>query len=115
MIVSHESKLEYTKINNELTKGASIKALISPNEGWDGHVMRVLELEVGGHSPRHEHPWPHINYILEGQGIVFLDGEEIEVKSGSYAYIPSGKMHQFINTGTSTFKFICIVPEEGHK
>lgn len=115
MIVSHEDKIAYKNINNDTTKGASIKALISPKEGWDGHVMRVLELEVGGYSPRHEHPWPHINYILEGEGALFLDGEEIAIKAGSYAYVPSNKLHQFMNKGNTKLKFICIVPEEGHK
>lgn len=115
MIVKHEDMIQYTKINNDATKGASIKALISPKEGWKGHVMRVLELEEGGYSPKHEHPWPHINYILEGEGYVYLNGEKTSVKAGSYAYIPAGELHQFVNTGNSTFKFICIVPEEGHK
>ena len=49
-----------------------MKALISPAEGWDGYVMRVIELAQGGYSPRHTHEWPHINYILEGHGSLRL-------------------------------------------
>ena len=44
-----------------------------------------------------------------------MDGEDFEVESGSYAYIPEDLVHQFTNTGDGTFKFICIVPEEGDK
>lgn len=115
MIVSHEDNVETIKFDNPEAKGASMKAIVSPEEGWEGHVMRVLELEEGGYSPKHNHPWPHINYMLEGEGVLFLDGEEHKVKKGSYAYVPAGKLHQFKNAGSGVFKFICIVPEEGHK
>ncbi len=115
MIVSHEENVEARIFNNEEAKGTSMKAIISPKEGWEGYVMRVLELEVGGYSPKHNHPWPHINYMLEGEGILSLDGEEYKVKKGSYAYVPANKVHQFKNAGNGIFKFICIVPEEGHK
>lgn len=115
MIVSHEDKVEKIIFDNPEAKGASMKAIVSPAEGWEGHVMRVLELEEGGYSPKHNHPWPHINYMLEGEGVLFIDGEEHKVKKGSYAYVPAGKLHQFKNAGSGVFKFICIVPEEGHK
>jgi quercetin dioxygenase-like cupin family protein len=95
-------------------KEASVKVLVGSNEGWN-HVMRVFELEVGGHTPKHAHDWPHINYILEGSGVLFLNGLENKVEAGSYAYIPSNELHQFRNVGNEVFKFICIVPSENHK
>ncbi len=115
VIVSHESNIEMKKLESPEVKGASMAALISPKEGWEGYVMRVLELTEGGYSPKHSHPWPHINYMIEGEGLLFLDGEEKEVRAGSYAYIPEDKMHQFKNAGKGVFKFICIVPEIGHQ
>lgn len=115
MIVSHEDNVETVVFDNPEAKGASMKALISPKEGWEGYVMRVLEISEGGYSPKHSHPWAHINYILKGNGILFLEGEEHQVKEGSYAYVPEDKAHQFKNDGEGIFKFICIVPEIGHK
>ena len=115
MIVSHEENVNTIIFDNPEANGASMKALVSPKEGWEGYVMRVLELEEDGYSPKHNHPWPHINYMLEGEGILFVDGEEHKVKKGSYAYVAANKLHQFKNTGKDVFKFICIVPEEGHK
>jgi len=96
-------------------KNAAMKVLVSPTEGWDSHVMRVIEIEMGGHTPKHQHPWPHINYVLEGEGTLLLNGEIHQVTSGAYAYIPAGALHQFKNVGSQIFKFICIVPKEGHK
>lgn len=114
MALGHENQLLGIKMTNPEVKGASMKVLVSPTEGWEDHVMRVFEIEAGGHTPRHAHPWPHINYIIEGEGHLFLNGEENPITAGSYAYVPSNELHQFRNTGTKPLKFICIVPIEGH-
>ncbi|WP_368506505.1 cupin domain-containing protein [Caloramator sp. CAR-1] len=113
MIVSHIDDVKGIEINNDLVKNAVKKVLITPKEGWEGYVMRVFELSEGGFTPRHTHPWPHINYILEGEGILHVEGKDYEIKKGSFAYVPSNALHQFMNKGKETLKFICIVPEEG--
>ena len=115
MIVSDEQKVSAVAINNPEVRNVDMKMLIGEKEGWADHVMRVFELGPDGHTPRHRHPWPHINYILEGAGILFMDGREHPVQSGGYAYVPAGVEHQFKNAGRSGFRFICIVPKEGHK
>jgi len=115
MIVSHKDKVEGIKIDNPKVKDAAMKVLVSPKEGWEGHVMRVMELGQGGYTPRHSHPWPHINYIIKGKGSIHIDGEDYPLEAGSFAYVPSGKLHQFSNQGEDTFEFMCIVPEEGHQ
>jgi len=114
MIVSHKDNVKGVKLEGPQIKDATMKVLVSPKEGWEGHVMRLFQLEVGGHTPRHVHPWPHINYIVSGKGRLHLDGKDIEVEAGSYAYVPEDKLHQFENIGNETFEFICIVPEKGH-
>lgn len=114
-MIGHIKNIDPRILTSPEVKHASIKALVGPKEGWDGYVFRVLEVGVEGYTPKHQHPWPHINYILEGDGELFLDGHVEHLTPGSYAYIPGNTLHQFRNIGQSTFKFICIVPEEGHK
>ncbi len=89
------------------------RVLVSPAEGWDGWVMRLFDVEPGGHTPRHQHDWPHINFIASGKGVLHLDGEDYELEAGSYAYVPAGLVHQFTATGDEVFSFVCIVPERG--
>ncbi len=115
MIVSHKNNVKGAKIESPEVKDALMKVLVSPKEGWEGYVMRVVELGTGGYSPKHTHPWPHINYVISGKGVLHLDGEDNELEAGAFAYVPSGKLHQFRNNGNEKFEFICIVPEEGHK
>nr|WP_291350258.1 cupin domain-containing protein [Desulfosporosinus sp.] len=100
-------------MDNEQIKNAVKKVLISPAQGWEGYVMREFELGEGGYSPRHTHPWPHIIYILKGKGSLHLDGHDYPVEAGSFAFVPNDKLHQFKNTDSDRFTFICIVPEEG--
>ena len=114
MPIGHVTELENKVVNNPLAKDAKMRGLVGPEQGWDNHVMRVFELEVGGFTPRHQHAWPHINSIIEGEGSLFLNGQENPVKAGSYAFVPGNELHQFQNTGDKVFKFICIVPSEGH-
>lgn len=115
MIVANEKESTATKIESPEVNAAAIKALIGPEQGWSDHVLRVIELGDQGYSPAHAHPWPHINYMLEGEGVLVMEGKEHPVKAGSYAFVPAGTHHQFRNTGTETFRFICIVPKEGHQ
>jgi len=92
------------------------KTLVGPPEGWTGWVMRLFTLTGDGRTPRHTHPWPHINYVVQGKGVLYLNGEEHPVEAGTYAFIPDNAEHQFINRDErEVFRFICIVPEEGDK
>ncbi len=114
MIVSNVNKVPVTKVNNIETKSISMKVLISPKNGWEGYVMREVEVLEGGYTPKHSHPWEHINYMIEGKGELMIDGKINEVTAGSFAFVPPGVLHQFRNVGKEVFRFICIVPERGH-
>lgn len=115
MIVGNTKELQGKVIESDLVQDVSMKVLVSPKEGWEGHVMRVFDVGAGGHTPKHSHPWPHINYVISGTGQVMIDGVVHKLSPGSYAYVPSDTIHQFQNTSDDTLSFICIVPEEGHK
>ena len=114
MIVGHEKDIDVHVFDSPDVKKAAMKALISQSEGWQDHVMRIIELGEGGYTPRHTHDWPHINYVLEGQGLLHLEGQDTLLETGSFAYVPAGSLHQFTNTGKGIFRFICIVPTQGH-
>ena len=95
MIVANENDVHAMVMESPEVKEAAMKALISPKEGWNGYVMRVVELGEGGYSPKHSHEWPHINYILEGKGSLHIDGKDNPIETGSYAYVPAGSLHQY--------------------
>lgn len=99
----------------EGVKNAFVEKAITAKQGWEGWAMRLFTLQEEGFTPKHSHDWPHINYIVSGEGTLFLEGKPQAVKAGDTAYVPGGELHQFRNTGTEDFVFMCIVPEEGDK
>jgi quercetin dioxygenase-like cupin family protein len=87
--------------------------VVGKDEGWDGYAMRVFSLGPGGHTPKHQHDWEHVNYIMKGKGRLLIDGQEQDVKENDFAFVPPGAEHQFSNPYDEPFEFICIVPNRG--
>ncbi|MBC8235035.1 cupin domain-containing protein [bacterium] len=95
----------------EDAEGVKIRQVISKNDGAPHFVMRVFELRLNGHTPRHAHEWEHEVFILSGEGSVFdSSGQEHKVCKGDVVFIPGDEMHQFRNTGRQLFEFICLIP-----
>lgn len=112
MIVSNIKNIDEIKVDLPGAQNAFMRVLVGPKEGWEDYVMRIFELEENGYSPRHTHDWPHINYIIEGEGTLQIGEELYPIAAGGYAYVPAMMLHQFKNTGKDRLKFICIIPKE---
>ncbi|MCF7941856.1 MAG: cupin domain-containing protein [Spirochaetia bacterium] len=113
MFVSHRDEIEKKVLDAPVLKGVTKQVLIGQQQGWADYVMRMFTLEAGGYTPRHDHPWPHIIYAVEGEGVLFADGQEYPLTAGATAYVDSSSEHQLRNDGSDAFVFICIVPKEG--
>jgi len=112
-MVGRIAEIEGTPLSGEDMRNVVKRLLVGPADGWQGWAMRLFELGPDGHTPRHRHAWPHIDFVTQGRGTLHLDGVDHAIEAGSFAYVPAGATHQFRNTGSGTFAFICIVPEEG--
>lgn len=87
-----------------------VRWLITKEMGAENFAMRLFEMESGGYSPLHQHPWEHEVFILKGQGHVTCGKEERPFKAGDVILIPNEERHQLKNTGDHTVKFICLIP-----
>lgn len=116
MIASHEKNVKSTVIKAEGYANIRGKVLISAASGWEDYVMRLFEVMEDGYSGDHSHDYPHIVYVLEGKGDLYLEGEKLPIEKGSFAFIANGQRHQLKNSSNKgeVLKFICIVPKEGH-
>ena len=91
--------------------GASIRWLIDDeHDGAPVYALRMVEIEKGGNSPRHTHPYEHENFIVEGEGRLWLEDHWETLSVGDVAFVPAGMLHQYENTGESTLKFLCGIP-----
>ena len=112
-VVGNKSDLAAAPMAGEGIEGVVKRVLVSPAEGWAGWVMRLFDVDRGGHTPKHAHDWPHINFVAAGRGELHLDGADYALEAGSYAYVPAGLEHQFRAAANEPLSFICIVPEAG--
>ena len=95
-------------------KDVDKQVVIGPDDGSNEIVLRHFTLAPGGSTPHHDHNWPHLVRIEAGTGVAIDNaGNERPVQEGDFVYVNDSDMHQFRNTGTAPFSFICIVPQRG--
>ena len=87
-----------------------VRWLITKEMGAENFAMRLFEIEPGGYTPLHNHPWEHEVFILEGEGVVIGENKEIKFKEGYVVFIPPGEKHQFRNTCERVVKLLCLIP-----
>jgi quercetin dioxygenase-like cupin family protein len=110
MRIDEEKKVKCTEVQEQDIEGVSMKVLIGEDQGAPNFVMRVFDLEKGGHTAYHTHEWEHEVYVLEGEGAIIQKGTEFPIHEGTFALIKPHEEHQFVNKGPGNLRFICVVP-----
>jgi len=113
MIAKKYDEVEKQKIQMDQAKGISIRWLIGPDQEAPNFYLRHFEVEPGGHTPYHTHPWEHEVYVLEGKGKLNTKDKSLPLEKNYFALVMPGEEHQFENTGDTTLEFLCVIPTEG--
>ncbi len=66
----------------------------------------LTELAPGGWLGLHRHTQAEVHHLVEGSGVVVLDGVERPVVAGSAVSIPGGAEHGIRNTGEGALRFV---------
>ena len=107
-------KVEKKRVEMEGATGAWKQMPLGSRDGAPVYAFRVFTVEPGGNTPYHSHPYEHMNYIIEGEGMLIDEsGNEHPVKAGDFAMVKPGEKHQYRNSSSGTlFRMICGVPKE---
>lgn len=74
--------------------------------------IEVWELLPGASEGSHIHEGDDVleefYYFIEGQGVMWMNGEEVPVRAGDAVMAPPGVDHGFRNTGDETLKLLII-------
>ncbi len=73
-----------------------------------GVELSYFEMQSGGYSPLHSHPWQHRLFVLEGEGTVFDGKKTTNIHAGEAVYIKSNESHQLRTVGEATLRFLCV-------
>jgi quercetin dioxygenase-like cupin family protein len=110
MLVRRMIDVHQETITETGAEKARIRWLITREDGAPTFAMREIEVDPGGRTPYHSHPWEHEAYVLEGTGVVAGKKGEIPLGPGSVVFVPGGEEHNFKNTGRGTLRFLCLIP-----
>ncbi len=90
--------------------GALSKALVDPaNVGTARIDFRISRYAPAAHVEEHAHEvQEQIYYVLEGEGVLTVDGERHLMRPHDYAYVPPGVRHGIGNTGTQGLVFLVV-------
>ena len=106
-------QVEKKEVHMEGAHNAFKQVPLSGGDGAPVYAYRVFTVEAGGYTPYHQHPYEHMNYIIEGEGALVNEaGEEQPLKAGDFALVDPDEKHQYRNKGDKPFKMICGVPKE---
>ena len=106
----------YTKDLNDCTEfiagdGTHLKELLHPDKAPLDlrYSLAHAVVKAGQTSQPHKMKTSEVYYILEGEGLMHIDGEERAVHPHQAIYIPPGALQFIQNTGSGDLKFLCIV------
>ena len=90
--------------------GAAANPVLGPDDGTPNYVMLWVQHPPGGSSAQHVHAWEHQAYIVEGEGVLWVEGEEYPIRAGDAVLVPPDVEHQFRNTGEVTLSRVTVNP-----
>lgn len=70
-----------------------------------GLTLGLARVPAGGGLSLHRHAQPEIYLVLEGSGVVTIDGAEHELRPGTGVFIPGDAEHGVRATGESELRF----------
>ncbi len=113
MHITRLEDVKKIKPDMEGAQGVYKQIPISRDNGTPTFSLRVFTIEPGGHTPLHSHPFEHLNYVIEGRGIVVSGDQKHELNKGDFVLVLPGETHQYRNTSKDKpMLVICAVPKE---
>ncbi len=110
MRIKHSEEVPLAEVTMEGAAGCKVRWLVGEADQAPKFAMRQFELEPGGHTPHHFHPYAHEIYVLEGEGCIVDGVRERPLRPGDVVLVESDDPHQFKTTGTTPFKMLCLIP-----
>ena len=76
-------------------------------------VTQFIGLIPPGRAPDHFHTYDEVLYVLEGEGVVEIGGEQAPLRPGSCVHLPARLVHCLANTGDSELRVLGVFRPAG--
>ena len=84
--------------------GVSVASSVTKENGATDISSGITTFQEGTSNTTHYHNAEESVIVIEGQGILIINGEEHRVRQYDSAFITPGTHHRLINTGDTPFK-----------
>ncbi|WP_159718647.1 cupin domain-containing protein [Geminicoccus flavidas] len=74
--------------------------------------MGLAEIAPGGILPLHHHAPAEIYHVLDGEGVVGIEGVAHRLQAGISVFIPPDAWHQTTNTGSAPLRCLFVFPTD---
>ena len=112
MKVEPSNSVEQKAVEMPGAEKCKVRWLLGTNVAAPNFAMREFEVEAGGFTPRHSHPYEHEVYVLSGERVALEGDQEHPIKAGDVVYVAPDDIHQFRNTGDEALRFLCLIPND---
>lgn len=95
-----------------ITDLVTIKATAAETGG--AYALFEVETPPAGGCPPHTQRYEHeAVFVIAGSYVFLIDGEQVELGPGGYAFVPRGTTHAYTNTGASAARMLVLVTPGG--
>ena len=94
------------------TAGRQFVLGATPDVGCES-VTQFIGLVPPGRAPDHFHTYDEVIYVLEGTGVLYIAGEQAEVREGSCVHLPARLVHCLANTGETELRLLGVFRPAG--
>ena len=114
MKVTHRDNVPQKPVEMPGSSGCHVRWLIGKEDNAPNFAMREFQVDPGGHTPRHFHPYEHEVYVVQGQGTIFECDTQHPIKAGDVILVSPNEVHQFRNDHDQPLKFLCLIPNSAY-
>ena len=90
--------------HQERRMGVVLTSLVDGDTGATQISSGIAEFAVGASAPTHYHDAEESVIVIEGEGLMIVNGEEHVVRPHDAAFISPGAHHSIANHGPTPFK-----------
>jgi mannose-6-phosphate isomerase-like protein (cupin superfamily) len=95
------------------TAGREYRILADPSTGFRSGTHFVGDVPTGEPAPLHYHLYNEVIYVLQGTGILHIDGEHNPLHPGACIHLPARTLHQVENTGDVPLREVAVFVPAG--
>jgi quercetin dioxygenase-like cupin family protein len=96
----------------EASSERSFRYLVNEDAGC-ADVTQFLGIVQPSKAPFHSHPYDEVGYVIKGQGIAHVDGEEVPLRAGSCFHLAPGQVHCIENSGPGEMRILGVFHPSG--